>query len=248
MKISKSPLLLLLILFFAQQAFSQIVIEETKKPKKEKKVDTLKVDIPSTSRIYFVANISRNYRLLKENKEPYGDTLGLRALETHLNSWSFGVGIQNDINEFLSWDGGISYLRNGEQYNFESDDSTYSYQTQYSYIAMPVRINYFIGKEIKFTIGAGLVPQMFSGYKQEIQWTTSKEVKESETVETKMGFNSFILSSIISAGVQLKMQKNWMLYVSPEVRIQLTSSYEKQADYIHKNRAYGLTFGLIRNL
>jgi hypothetical protein len=112
---------------------------------------------------------------------------------------------------------------------------------------MPVRLNYTIGKEIKFYAGAGLMPQMFTGYRQETQWTTSDSAKDSDTYKTKSGYNSFVISALFNIGVTLDFQNGWSLLVSPEARIQLNSSYMSQDSYIHKARAYGVTFGLTRN-
>ena len=113
---------------------------------------------------------------------------------------------------------------------------------------MPVRINYTIGKDIKLYAGVGLIPQMFTGYRQEQQWTTSTNAKVEETIKTKNGYNSFVLSSVFNLGLIINFQNNWSLMISPEVRIQLTSSYQKLDGFVHKGRAYGVTFGLTRNL
>lgn len=251
----KGFILLTIVLFSTFQAFSQVMIggeEEAKKAKKEKAPadkDTLKVRTPdgSTS-VYLIANWSHTDRVLKSNKGYYGDSLGKRADETSLNLWSYGIGIQNAINPHLMWDGGIAFTRNGETYHFSEGDSSFSYQTYYSYISMPVRVNYTIGKDIKFYVGSGLMPQIFMNYKQDRKWTNGQDNSGSETIETKSGYNSFVISGLFNVGVMLNFGNGWSLLVSPEARIQLTSSYMAQDSYIHKARAYGISFGLTRNL
>jgi hypothetical protein len=253
----KGFILLLAVLFYTNSAISQILIGEptsTSKKEEKKQVETAKVDTiskkrkESTTAAYLVTNWSKAYRLLEKNGDIYGDTLGIRADEKNVTTWSFGIGMQSQINKHLMWDGGIALLRNGESYSYSATDSSFSSQTYYSYISMPVRINYTIGKDIKLYAGVGLIPQMFTGYRQEQQWTTSTNAKVEETLKTKNGYNSFVLSSVFNLGLIINFQNNWSLMVSPEARIQLTSSYQKLDGFIHKGRAYGITFGLIRNL
>lgn len=253
----KDLVLLVSVLFLSASASAQILIGEpenektkTEKNKTEKPiVDTLSKEKPEVStKVYMVANWSKSFRTLVPNEGFYGDSLGDRANEDWLNTWSFGLGIQNQINDYLMWDGGIAYVRNGESYLFTEKDTTYSYQSYYNYIAMPLRLNYTVGKDFKFYVGAGLLPQLFSGYRQERKWTTSTDHTEEETYKTKIGYNTFIISAIFNVGFMLDFQNNWSLLVSPEARIQLNSSYTKTAGFIHKSRAYGITFGLVRNL
>lgn len=258
----KGFILLLAVLFYTNSAISQILIGEptsTTKKEEKKRTGTLKTDTTgrkkneSTTAAYLVTNWSKSYRLLERNGDVYGDTLGIRADEKNVTTWSFGIGMQSQINKHLMWDGGISLLRNGESYSYApaanlNSDTTYSSQTYYSYISMPVRINYTIGKDIKLYAGVGLIPQMFTGYRQEQQWTTTTNAKVEETIKTKNGYNSFVLSSVFNLGLIINFQNNWSLMISPEVRIQLTSSYQKLDGFVHKGRAYGVTFGLTRNL
>ena len=251
----KGFILFVIVLFSTFKAFSQVLIggeEETKKTKKEKvsvENDSLKKRIPDGfTSIYLIANWSKTSRVLKENTGYYGDSLGARADETSLNLWSYGIGIQNSINSNWMWDGGIAFTRNGESYRFSEQDSTFAYKTFYSYISMPIRINYTIGKNIKFYVGSGLMPQIFMNYKQEQKWAYGDNNSGSETIETNSGYNSFVLSGLFNVGVMLNFGNGWSLLVSPEARIQLTSSYMPQDSYIHKARAYGISFGLTRNL
>jgi hypothetical protein len=246
-----------LFLFFNGQ--SQILIggetsatDKNREAKKDKrKSDSSRLNMPDAgTAIYFSANRSKSFRYLESNGELYGDSLGLRANETSLNTWSYGVGIQNQLTKHVMWDGGISFVNNGESYLFTGKDTSYAYQTYYKYISMPLRLNYTysLGSSLKLYVGGGLLPQLFSSYRQERQWTTSKNYKEEETIKTKTGYNTFAISALFNVGFMLNFENNWSLLVSPEARIQFNSSYTTQAEYVHKNRAYGVTFGLVRNL
>lgn len=250
-------ILIISVLFFNINTFSQILIGEPEtgaKEKVEKDQETLvktkaKKELASSgSAMYLISNWSFTNRLLKPNGPVFGDTLGKRADEASLNTWSFGIGIQNQLNKSLMWDGGISFLRNGESYSYIQSDSTFSYSTTYMYISMPLRLNYTIGNKIKLYAGAGLIPQMFLGYQQVQKWTHPDNSEETATIKAKSGYNPFVLSGVFNLGVMLNMGGNWNLIISPEARLQLTSSYLKQADFIHKSRAYGISFGLVRNL
>ncbi len=245
------------LLCFNSLGFSQILIgepqpnakSENKKKDKKSVSDTLKAKKePSGTSIYFVTNWSATNRSLFENGDLFGEPLGERANEIGLNTWSFGLGFQNEFAKHFMWDGGISFMRNGESYSFLGTDTAYSYQTTYSYITMPLRVNYVYGKDFKFYAGAGLIPQMFMGYKQERQWTRADNSDETETIKSKNGYNSFVISAVMNVGMMVNFNNGWSLLVSPEARFQLNSSYMKQDAYIHKGRAYGVTFGLVRHL
>jgi opacity protein-like surface antigen len=253
----KGFILLIAVFLFTNTIIGQIMIGEPtseQKKQKQKSKSTAVADTiglkkkESTTAAYLVSNWSKSYRSLEKNGDVYGDTLGIRADEKNLTTWSFGIGMQSQINKHVMWDGGISFLRNGESYSYVASDTSFSYQNFYSYISMPVRINYTIGKDLKFYVGAGLIPQMFTGYRQEKQWTTSTDAKVEETVKTKIGYSSVVLSSVFNVGLILNFKNNWALMVSPEARIQLTSSYPRLDGFIHKGRAYGITFGLTRKI
>ena len=236
-------------------SFSQIVIGEkveevkTTDVKEEKKVREKKViETDGINSVYFVTNWSSTNRTLIPNGDLFGKELGKRADETSLNTWSLGIGLRNRFGQHYFWDGGISYYRNGESYLFTDIDTMFAYQNFYSYIAMPLRVNAFIGNKYKLSAGGGLVPQMFSSFRQEQQWETTTQSKGSETVKTKSGYSSFVLSGIVNIGLTMDFDNGWTLLVSPEFRWQFTSSYTKIAPYVHKGQAYGITFGLIRNL
>jgi len=202
----------------------------------------------STTSIYFVSNLTRSFRLLEPNSTFLADSLGARAQERTLNTWSFGVGVKNKISNHFFWDGGVSLLKNGESYAFSQSDTSYFYQTNYSYFAMPFRLNFTTGKTVQFYMGAGVIPQIFTKYRQDRQWTTSTNSRGQETIKSKSGYNSFAISAVLNVGILLRLDNQWSLLVSPEARWQLNSTYTKQDGLVHKARGYGITFGLVKNL
>ncbi len=240
--------LVVLTVFFTLFSEAQILVEEGK-PVNEKPVKEIKKsETTGQTAVYAISNWSKTFRTLESNTGYFGDTLGTRVDETLIQNWSFGLGLRNRINRFLVWDGGMYFSRNGEQYAFAGTDTTFAYQTTYSYIGMPLRLNLSMGKDVQWHIGAGLLPQMFVQYSQKQQWTTTLNSSDSQVIKTNSGYNPFVISAIFNAGVQFNFASGWGLIISPELRIQLNSTYQKQAAYIHKARTYGVSFGLIKNI
>jgi len=226
-------------------------IEISKETEKKKKVEKPKKEIDNGTEIFFISNWSSTNRKLQENQKKdglYGKPLGERANENKLNIWSFGIGMRNRIGTYLSWEGGLSYMRNGESYLFEGVDTSYQYQTTYSYICMPVKIMYTYGDKVKLLAGGGVVPQMFLKYRQDREWTTALNATEKKTEKTSSGYNSFVVSAVLNIGVQLNMGKRTSLLFMPEYRFQLSSSYEKIDPYVHFGRAIGFNMGLTYQL
>ena len=239
---------MVLSVFFTLFSEAQILVEEGK-PVNEKPVKEIKKsETTGQTAVYAISNWSKTFRTLESNTGYFGDTLGTRVDETLIQNWSFGLGLRNRINRFLVWDGGMYFSRNGEQYAFVGTDTTFAYQTTYSYIGMPLRLNLSMGKDVQWHIGAGLLPQMFVQYSQKQQWTTTLNSSDSQVIKTNSGYNPFVISAIFNAGVQFNFASGWGLIISPELRIQLNSTYQKQAAYIHKARTYGVSFGLIKNI
>ena len=92
-----------------------------------------------------------------------------RANEIPLFTNSFTIGVNGKFYKNIGWDGAISFIQNGEKYSFSDMDSSFSYETRYRYISMPVRINYTINFASKFAckLGLGIAPLLFINYKQD---------------------------------------------------------------------------------
>jgi hypothetical protein len=200
--------------------------------------------------LFMAANWSQTSRVLTPNGELFGEQLGKRADENVLETWSCFLGVRGGIKHGFFWDGGMAFLQNGESYKFidHVSDSTFSYNTTYSYIGMPVKINFGYGETIRIYGGVGLLPQLFFGYKQDQRWSTPENGSSSNEISVKSGYKSFVISAIATIGLEISVHRDWRLFLAPEIRWQFNSTYMPQDVYIHKSRAYGVTFGLIRNL
>lgn len=188
---------------------------------------------------------SASNRLLKMNDAPYGDSLLNRVDEAGLNTWSFGIGIRSKHGNYFAWEGSIAYIRNGESYLYENSDSSYSYNTTYAYIGMPFNAYFtYSFNNISLFAGGGLSPQIFSGYRQDVHYKDSANHEFDETFKTKSGYNPYVISASAIAGIDLNLGKSISVFVFPEYRWQLISSYEKIDDYKHFARAFNIKFGI----
>jgi len=229
---------------------AQIEIPEPKKEEGKEKVREKKEMDPSEvkNEVLLYANWSNTNRILRPNPAKdglFGEPLGIREDELNLNVWSYGFGFRSVFSEHFMWQGGISWMRNGETFDYQAtdSDSTFAYQTYYNYIAMPIKVMYQTGGRVNFYGGIGVMPQLFFSYRQEQQWTTVVNTQVTETVKTKNGFNTFVLAGMVTAGVQLRMNSGASIFLEPEYRIHLTNSYTEIDSYEHFGRAFGLNLG-----
>ena len=207
--------------------------------------DSTQVKKQTGTNVIVYTNWSNTYRTLKVNEGLFASPIGVRADEESSNFWSFGIGFQSDISKHFMWEGGMAYQRNGEKYSFEQLDTMYSYNTQYSYISMPIKLYYKTGQSFKLVAGVGVVPQIFIGYKQNVNWENSSGSEGSESITSKVGYNSFVLSTVFNLGTEIEMNEKWSLLILPEYKLQLTNTYGKKASYKHFARAIGFNMGLL---
>ncbi len=203
---------------------------------------------PSGTSLILYTNWSSTYRSLKINEGLFGKPIAERADEKSASFWSYGIGFQSRISNHFTWEGGIALQRNGEKYSFEEKDTLYSYTSRYSYISMPIKLYYKTGKAFKLIAGVGIVPQIFLGYKQNVNWKNKNGVEGSGEIKETIGYNSFVLSSVFNLGVELEMNEKWGVFILPEYRIQLTNGYGEKKPYKHFARAIGLNMGLVINI
>lgn len=243
-----SFLTLLIFLPLYMQAQVELSKETSKEEKKKKEKKEYVSD--GTTEVFLLLNGSFTTRKLVPNEGFFGDSLGERANETGLGTLSYGIGIRNEISEHFKWEGGISFLQNGEKYSFNSEvnDSSYAYDYTYRYIGMPIKLYYTYGNSIQLMAGVGVLPQMFIHQRQRVQYTTAENDSFEEELKTKIGFNSFVMSTVFNLGASFKLGESWSITVLPEYRLQLSSSLAKNAPYKHYGRALGLNLGITLHL
>ncbi|MFM6946344.1 MAG: hypothetical protein ACKOWX_07395 [Flavobacteriales bacterium] len=202
------------------------------------------------TRYYFESQRMQMFRELVSNDAFLPTPLGERANEIPLTAWSQQLGICAGLGQHFYLDGGVSWLQNGEAYSFKAtaSDSTYSYQTHYRYLALPLQLKFTAGNKLKVYGGLGLVAALYQGYKQDIQWTNPLGAKYDDQIKINNNMNSSTLSWLASAGLEATLDENYSFRVGVLYRKQVNNSYSPYEDYIHKSFGWGLNFGLSKNL
>ena len=148
------------------------------------------------------------------------------------------------INKFLAWEGGISYLSNGEGYRYEDADSIFEYSNKYNYISMPIKLDYIYGKNAGIIASVGIIPQMFMSVTHKEHWRQSDNSTGNNDFITHNGYNSFVASAVFNIGGFVRFNDKWILGFFPEYRYQFINSYEKTDPYVHYGRAMGFNISL----
>jgi opacity protein-like surface antigen len=190
------------------------------------------------------------FRGLVSNDAFLPTPLGERANESSLTAWSQQLGLCLGLSKFVYLDGGVSWMQNGEAYAFSdsNSDSTFNYQTRYRYLALPLQLKLTFGNKLKFYGGLGLVPALYQGYKQNLQWTNALGAKYDDQIKINNAMNSFTISWIGSAGIDLQLDENHRLRLGYLYRKQLNNSYGPYEDYVHKSYGWGFHIGLSKLL
>ena len=190
------------------------------------------------------------FRDLTSNDAFLPTPLGERANESSLTAWSQQLGLCLGLTKFVYLDGGVSWMQNGEAYAFSdsNSDSTFDYQTRYRYLALPLQLKLTFGDKFKFYGGFGLVPALYQGYKQDLQWTNALGAKYDDKIKINNAMNSFTISWIGSAGIDLQLDENHRLRLGYLYRKQLNNSYGPYEDYVHKSYGWGFNIGLSKLL
>lgn len=226
---------------------------EDKKPADEPKPATeRRIPTDGIDEFCFYLGAGRVYsnRSLDSNQSVFGASLGERAKETGLKTMSFQIGLRNRLSTYFSYDIGLALDRVGESYAFDdpNSDSAFSYTSRYTYYALPLQGLATFGKDFRFFIGGGLQPQLLAGFRQEQKWTTVLNSNDDATVKSTDGFNQFGLAALATCGIQWRMSKRSSIYVLPTWTWNLLSTYDDQADYVHKSRSFNVKFGFVFHL
>ena len=240
----------LLIIFISSSVFGQIETGKTtgspeKKNKKKEYRDMMVIQKISTSEFYLGGSGGISARMLSENEGLFGKSLGEKANEKSTFTGGATIGFRNQIKRNWWIDFGASLAKNGESYDFKStvNDSSYSYKTNYTYFAIPIKLQYITAGKIKFIAGLGVQPQLFVGYNQKIKWTDSLNIESNSTIKDNKEINFFTIAAIGNIGFSWQIKPKVAFYFLPEIRMQLNSSFQKQSPFIHKGIFYGVQAG-----
>jgi len=199
---------------------------------------------------YFETQRMQMFRSLLSNDNFLPTPLGERANEIPLSTWSHQIGICVGLSRFVYFDGGVSWMQNGEAYTFESldSDSSFNYQTRYRYLALPLQLKMAFGDQFKFYGGIGIVPGLYQDYKQDLQWTNPLGAKYDDVVKINNNMNSFQFSGLGSVGIEAQLDNNYTIRFGALYRRQFNNSYNPYDAYVHKSFGWGLNLGLCKKL
>ncbi|MFZ9586703.1 MAG: hypothetical protein ACO29U_03820 [Crocinitomicaceae bacterium] len=187
---------------------------------------------------------------LSQNTDFLTIPLGERANEQALKSWSYQFGMCTPLSKHLIIDGGLAFIQNGEQYTWTSNstDSSFAYQTKYRYFGMPIQLKFETGKDVSFFVGAGLSPQLFQSYQQDIQWKDSLGNASKLTLNDEKMCETFVLSALASTGINVHFKSNYGLRLSLYYRYQLTNAYGPYQYFKYFSSGIGGGIALTRRL
>lgn len=208
------------------------------------------IHLKPATQFYFETTRAKVFRELTPNANFLAVPLGQRAFETPLTAWSHQLGIQTGLSKHIIFDGALSWMQNGESYTWQSSetDSSFSYQTRYRYLALPLHLKYSFGQKISIYTGAGLIPALYQSYRQDVQWTNALGAKYDNQIKVNNNMNSFTISWSCVAGMEIPMNASVRLRFGVQFRQQLNNSYNPYQDYIHKSKAICFNFGLSKKI
>ena len=225
--------------------FSQLEIQQQSSKKKGWKQEK------TNTQVSFEFNRNTCFRTLIPNPDFLNKPLGERANEVSSNAWSYLLGLQTGLGRWLRFESGVQLLQNGEEYTYASTetDSTFHYTNRYRYMGLPLSLNLQYGAKFKVFLGPGINPLLFNRYVQEKEWTTALGSTSSARFKEKNNqYTSAVLQAYLQAGMQYTGTNGWGLIAKATYRQQLTNTYGKYSEVIHKPYAWGWSIGLVKKL
>ena len=218
--------------FFSFYSLSQLITYQSQTKSK--------ISFDTSTYIYFDTDIISSFRSLAPNEAHLNTPLGIRSDESRLICSSFTIGISLPLNQFIKVNSGLSFIQNGEAYNWSSsiNDSTYNYNSKYRYIGLPISLSTAYGKKLKLHISAGIIPGIFSSYRQQLDWTDADGSEYDEEIKIQNDLNFFNLAAQGSLGIEYFF-KAFSFRMSCIYRQQLNNTYKEFEDYIHKSNGMG---------
>ena len=181
--------------------------------------------------VFFNVQRMSTFRTLETNQGLFGDTLGKRIDETPKGFTSLSIGFRAELTKHLQLEGGLIYMKTGEQYAFDGGDTTFNYINTFRYIGLPLGLNYVAGDEIQFITGVGIIPGLLQSIQSEQEWVTTTNTPGDTTVIDRsgaIGYSPYVLNAYFQIGGQLKLSDQWSFSILPIFRLQLTSSFLQQ--------------------
>lgn len=218
-------------------------VEKVKKKTASPQADSMTTSLPESS-LFLGVGAGQSYRLLAENTGIYGEPLGYRSDETPVLGFQFQAGLRSKLSNNFYAVFGIGVTQNGEQYAYSASDSSFSYTTRYRNIALPLGLQFNTGNKLRFVATVGVQPQLFLAYQQEVKSKTTAGEESSTKVKQLANLSPFTFASFAQAGLEWRLSSEVSMYLTPELRYQLSNTFGKQAPYKHNAFVYGLQVGI----
>jgi len=230
---------------YGQITNSNSAPEKSKEIKKIEKSDTTKIENTYKSQFYLTGAFINSYRNF-EDLSAY-QSLGKRYLETPINTFGLGFGTYIPLTKKLELDLGISYVLQGEQYNYADSlsDSTFNYVNKYRHFGVPLRLKLNFGEgNLKGFIIGGVIPSSIVSIRYESKFTTkegSETINEVKKITNDLA--SFNLVGSIGVGVSYEMG-DFGFIITPEYRYNFFNTYSG-VPVTHNLWSWGGNFGFL---
>jgi hypothetical protein len=213
---------------------------KTKKVKEKKELGEI-----ADNSFIMAFDLGQSYRNLQPTTGLFGKPLGSKEDETPSLNFAANVGIRSKLAQNYFFVGGIGLAQYGEQYALSLPDSSSTYKTSYRHLALPLGIQYVIGRKIRFSASLGFQPQLFMRYRQESTIRNSENAESKETIKQNTTIQPFTLATFAELGLEIPLDNKVSLIVSPLFRYQLTSTFQRQTPHRHNAFYGGLKVGMI---
>lgn len=215
-----------------------------KKKKKKKKIKTISNDTINKSTYYATLGYVNSFRQFKD-VSPFG-SYAERETETPIHTYGIGVGTYIDLAKNLELELGVSFVLQGEQYDYSDavNDSTFHYTKRYRHVGIPLRLKYNIGKnQLKGFVYGGVIPSSILSYRYESNYTTGAGVaKDNDTESLSNTLAAFNLTASGGFGVSYQLN-NIGFMIMPEYRYNLLNTFE--GVFVEHNLwSWGVNFGM----
>jgi len=245
---------ILLTVIFLTNAFflsAQISNPNATKPdevkvekKKKKKIKSVKNDTIDKSTYYLSAAYINSFRKF-EDVSPFG-SFSKRKTETPIHTYGVGFGTYIYLAKNLELELGVSYVLQGEQYNFSDSlsDSTFHYTKRYRHFGIPLRVKYnFGGNDLKGFVYGGVIPSSILSYRYESNYSTADgKTNDNDTKSLSNTLAAFNLTTSVGFGVSYQLN-NVGFMIMPEFRYNLLNTFE--GVFVEHNLwSWGVNFGM----
>ncbi|MFK8038187.1 MAG: hypothetical protein AB8B74_07865 [Crocinitomicaceae bacterium] len=150
-----------------------------------------------------------------------------RISEESISTGGVELGSYIKLNDKFDLGIGVSFFGGGEQWSyFDSiSDSSFMYVNKYRQIAVPFRLHFHLGDELRWVTFLGVIPSSILGRRYESSYTNDEGILTENEIETfQDNLNSFQLAATVGTGVSYQLG-NASVFLLGEYRYHFTNTY-----------------------